>query len=214
MVKGKDPATAGLLMAPQIGGMIVASVLGGQLMARTGRYKIFLACGMVSVTAGFIALSMIAVADTGLLPVEACLIALGFGMGLAMPTLTVVIQNAVPRGDLGVATSAMSFLRSLGGSVGVALSGGIMTARLHALLPKDIPNLDGRSLLDAGVQQIATLPDALRSTVLSAYQHAIAATFITGGLVAGVGLLLVLILPERPITARKPGSQPTEMAEA
>ena len=91
-----------------------------------------------------------------------------------MPTLTVVIQNAVPRGDLGVATSGMSFLRSLGGSVGVALSGGIMTARLHALLPKDLPNFGGGSLLDAGVQQIGTLPEALRGSVLSAYQHAIA----------------------------------------
>jgi EmrB/QacA subfamily drug resistance transporter len=207
LVKGKDPATAGLLMAPQIGGMIVASVLGGQLMARTGRYKIFLATGMMSVTVGFVALSAVAVMDTGLLPVEACLIALGFGMGLAMPTLTVVIQNAVPRGDLGVATSAMSFLRSLGGSVGVALSGGIMTAQLHALLPKDIAGTGGRSLLDAGVQQIAALPDSLRGTVLTAYQHAIAATFVTGGLVGAVGLLLVLFLPDRAIGVRKQDPQ-------
>jgi hypothetical protein len=47
-----------------------------------------------------------------------------------MPILTVAIQNAVDRGDMGVATSASSFFRSLGGAVGVAVAGAILAVVL------------------------------------------------------------------------------------
>ena len=52
-----------------------------------------------------------------------------------MPIMTMALQNVVPREDLGTATSTSAFLRSLGGALGVALSGAVVTARLHMLLP-------------------------------------------------------------------------------
>jgi len=208
LVMGASPAKAGLLMAPQIGGLIIASVIGGQMLARNGRYKLFLASGMATVTVGFLMLAMAAWSNLGLVMVELSIVLTGMGMGLAMPTLTVTIQNAVPRSDLGVATSSMSFLRSLGGSLGVALAGGVMTARLKALLPPDMQSIGGRGSLDAGVDQIGTLPAIQQVAVLGAYQHAIAATFMIGALVGAVGFVVALLLPDRKLDSAHPVQAP------
>jgi EmrB/QacA subfamily drug resistance transporter len=203
LVMGASPAKAGLLMAPQIGGLIIASVIGGQMLARNGRYRLFLASGMATVTVGFLALAVSAWYGLGLLMVEFSIVLTGMGMGLSMPTLTVTIQNAVPRSDLGVATSSMSFLRSLGGSLGVALAGGVMTARLKSLLPADMQRIGGRGSLDAGVDQIASLPAIDQLAVLGAYQHAIAATFIIGAIVGGLGFVVALLLPDTKLVSAR-----------
>ena len=63
---------------------------------------------------------------------------LGLGIGVSFPNLTTAIQNAVDRADLGAATAMSAFFRSLGGAVGVALSGAILTARLQTLMPAGI----------------------------------------------------------------------------
>jgi EmrB/QacA subfamily drug resistance transporter len=197
LVLGANPATAGLMMSPQIGGMIVASVIGGHLLSRTGRYKWFLIAGLTLVLLGFLALAAIIPLELGILSIELGLFGLGLGMGLSMPTLTIVIQNAASRADLGVATSSMSFLRSLGGSFGVAMAGSIMTSRLHALLPSDANIAGGRSLLDVGVQQLAQVPAPLHALLLTAYRHAISTTFIASAIVASIGLACAAILRER-----------------
>jgi hypothetical protein len=66
---------------------------------------------------------------------EVILVVLGLGIGVSFPNLTTAIQNAVERADLGATTASAAFFRSLGGAVGVALSGAILTARLPILMP-------------------------------------------------------------------------------
>lgn len=125
---------------------------------------------------------------------EIVLPVLGAGLGLVMPNLTVAIQNAVDRLDIGVATSGASFARSLGGAFGVAAAGAILSRALAGLAPA----AGGAA---AGMSQIADLPLALRDALLDAYRQATAETFLAAAAVVAAALVIVLFLPEWPLRA-------------
>ncbi len=199
LVLGAGASRAGLMLSPLMGGVIVASVVGGRLLTRTGRYKFLPVTGLSVATAVFLMLAWQAQARGSVLVLELLLVGLGLGLGLVMPNLTTAIQNAVAPQDLGVATSAASFFRSLGGALGVALSGAWMTARLHRLLPAEHAASLGTSAVERSISAISALPEAQRALVVHAYRQAIGSTFLLGAGVAGLGLLVVLALPERPL---------------
>jgi len=125
-VRGMTPTHSGLMLIAQIAGMIFSSIVGGQLSARTGNFKKFLVAGVAMEMMALASLTTLVLARAGDIPFLASLGLLGLGTGLGMPNAVVIIQNAVPRGSLGIATASMSFLRSLGGAFGVALSGCVM----------------------------------------------------------------------------------------
>jgi EmrB/QacA subfamily drug resistance transporter len=205
LVLGFAPARAGLMLAPMTGGVVVASFLGGRLVTRTGRYKIFPVAGLAAATLAFLAVMRAATAGASLGFLEVSLVVLGAGFGLVMPNLMVAIQNAVLPIELGSATAASAFFRSLGGTFGVAISGAFMTAQLQALHAEKWAGVvrGGRSLLEQGIQQIQKLPDAQRSIVIGAYRHAIGTTFLLGAIVVALAFVLVLFLPEHPLRTNK-----------
>jgi hypothetical protein len=120
------------------------------------------------------------------------LVVMGLGIGLVMPNLTTAIQNAVPRRDLGAATAAAAFFRSLGSALGAAAAGAVLAAHLYGLM-------GGAGHLPGGVLEIAGLPAAQRALVLDAYRAGLASAFTVGAVIAGLGFLTVLFLPERPL---------------
>src|ERR1700744_766453 len=121
LVLGATASHAGLMLAPMMGGVIVASVTGGRLIAAFGRYKIFPGIGLATSVASFLTLAWCAHYHGSLWIIETALVFLGAGLGLVMPNLTVAIQNAVERHEMGSATSLSGFIRSLGGALGVAV---------------------------------------------------------------------------------------------
>jgi len=201
LVLGFAPARAGLLLAPMTGGMILTSFAGGRLVSRTGRYKIFPVVGLAAATLSFLGLVVAAKTGASLPVIELALVILGGGFGLVMPNLMVAIQNAVMPSELGTATAASSFFRSLGGTLGVAIAGTIMTIELQRLHAESWAGMarGGRSLLEQGLDQISQLPAVERAFVLDAYRHAIATTFLVGTAITAVAFLLVLFLPEHPL---------------
>jgi MFS family permease len=56
----------------------------------------------------------------------------GVGMGLTMVPMLIAVQGAVPRAELGIATSMTQFFRTVGGAIGLSLMGAVMTQRLEA----------------------------------------------------------------------------------
>jgi EmrB/QacA subfamily drug resistance transporter len=218
LVLGASASHAGLMLAPMMGGVIVASVSGGRLVSATGRYKIFPILGLITSTGSFLALAWAAVGNQPVWVIETALVFLGAGLGLVMPNLTVAIQNSVELGEMGSATSASSFMRSLGGALGVALAGSVVAMRLRHLLPPSFLTAaagGGRSLLELGVQQIAAMPADQHRVLTEAYRHAIATTFITGAGIAAAAFVIVLFLPERPLRGeiKKDPALPPEKAK-
>jgi len=201
LVLGFAPAAAGLMLAPMTGGVVVASFIGGRLVTSTGRYKIFPVVGLAAATLSFLAVMYAAMAGASLSFIEVSLVILGMGFGLVMPNLMVAIQNSVLPVEMGSATAAMAFFRSLGGTFGVAISGAIMTAQLQALHAEEWAGLarGARSLLEQGIQQIEQLPAAQKVIVIGAYRHAISTTFLIGSIVVALAFVLVLFLPEHPL---------------
>ncbi len=192
LVLGASPTRAGLMISPMMGGVICASVLGGRMVSRTGRYKRLPVFGLAAATATYLAMAWVASHGAPVGWVEAVLVMMGLGIGFVMPNLTTAIQNAVARRDLGAATSASAFLRSLGGALGVALSGAILTTGLRGA-----PTAGVAAAQD--LDHIAQLPPAQHDAVVGAYAHALSATFLVGAAIAGCAFVIVLFLPERPL---------------
>ena len=129
VVKGVSPTISGLRLVPLMAGLLLTSITSGILISRWGRYKVFPILGTALMTVGMYLLSMLGV-STGTLASSVYMFVLGAGIGLVMQVLIIAVQNVVPYGDLGAATSGATFFRSIGGSFGTAVFGAIFSAQL------------------------------------------------------------------------------------
>ena len=120
IVHGASPTQAGLMMLPMVVGMMSAGITVGQITSRTGSIRIFPIIGSALAGASMIGLSRVG-ADTSLVWVMVGMLFLGLGLGQCMQPLTIIVQNAVPPREIGVATSSATFFRQLGGTLGVAV---------------------------------------------------------------------------------------------
>ena len=131
VAKGESPTASGLQLMPMMLGMLVTSIGSGRLITRWGHYKPFPIAGTALMTVGLALLSRISV-EVGVWQTSANALLLGLGMGMVMQVLVLAVQNSVDYDNLGVATSATTLFRSVGGALGVALFGAIFVNGLHA----------------------------------------------------------------------------------
>jgi EmrB/QacA subfamily drug resistance transporter len=126
-VFGATPTQSGLMLLPLIVGLMITSIASGQVISRIGRYKIFMQVGFVIATIGMVALTFLN-QDSMYIQEAITMFFMGLGMGVAMPTLNLAIQNEFEQKDLGVATSSSQLFRSLGSTLGTAIFGAVLTA--------------------------------------------------------------------------------------
>ena len=203
VVGGRSATNAGLLLLPLILGLMFTSIASGRIISRTGRYKAFPVSGMLVMAAGMYLLSTMGPSTTQV-QASAYMVVLGLGLGMVMQVLVLAVQNAVDQKDLGVATGAATFLRSMGGAFGVALLGAVLSNRLASNLADLLPG--GR--LPAGVSPatlkgspaaILSLPAAVRAPVIEAFARSIDTVFLVGVPIAIVGFAITLLLREVPL---------------
>ncbi|MEI7689461.1 MAG: MFS transporter [Candidatus Saccharibacteria bacterium] len=126
-VFGASPTTSGLMLLPMVGGMTLTSVGVGQLISKTGKYKIFMKIGFSIATIAVLALTTLD-PNTSYVYEAIIITFIGVGMGVAMPVISLAVQNEFEQKDLGAATSSSQLFRSIGSTVGVAIFGAILTA--------------------------------------------------------------------------------------
>ncbi|HWI61358.1 MAG TPA: MDR family MFS transporter, partial [Symbiobacteriaceae bacterium] len=131
-VVGVSASKAGSVMTPMMLSVIVSSILGGRLLMRIG-YRTQLAAGMSIMAGGFYLMSTMGLTTTQGVA-TAYMIVVGIGLGLVMPTITIAVQNAFPASRRGVVTSATTFFRSIGSTLGVAILGVVMNNRAADLI--------------------------------------------------------------------------------
>ncbi|WP_067872172.1 MDR family MFS transporter [Agromyces aureus] len=133
LVEGATPAESGLLMLPLILGLMVSSIASGQIIARTGRYRMFPILGTAFLALGYYWLTYLT-ADQDIWWIMVGMAIIGLGLGQLMQTLTIASQNAVTARDMGVATSASTFFRQIGGTLGTAVFFSLLFSRLAETL--------------------------------------------------------------------------------
>jgi EmrB/QacA subfamily drug resistance transporter len=200
LVYGVSPTSSGLRMLPLMAGLLAASVVSGRIVSRIGRYKPFPIAGTAITVVGMLLLSRL---EVGTAPWVASLymLVVGVGIGLVMQVLVVVVQNAAPRRDVGVATSTATFFRSMGGSLGVALFGAIFAARLTSELIR-LPAAASSGLtgsVDISPTEIHALPPGVRHEFLLAFVNSLQPVFLLGAGLAAVAFALSWLLAEVPL---------------
>ncbi|MGY4743192.1 MFS transporter [Streptomyces sp. ATMOS53] len=221
MVDGASATESGLLMLPMMGGIVGASVLAGQLITHTGRYKIYPVLGSALAALGMWLLSRLQ-ADTPRLQYSLWMAVLGAGIGLVMPVLVLAVQNSVRPADLGTATSANTYFRQIGGSVGAAVFGTLFAGRLADALRETLPARAGAGLPDPESltpQLVHALPPALRDACIRAYADAMPRIFLYLVPVLVLGLLIACFLKEKPLVSHnaaetEPASATTPVLQA
>ncbi|MSO66053.1 MAG: MFS transporter [Alphaproteobacteria bacterium] len=203
IVYGLSASEAGLLLIPLTATGTIGAVAAGRLMSRTGRYKVFPVVGMLLTSVSVFVLSLTTPA-TSTLVIAALVGASGFGMGLVGPIVMVAVQNSVDLGDLGTATASVTFFRSLGGALGVALLSAILVARLDTVLAA-VPGHEAMgadpalAVLQAGSGASALLPAVLRQPITEALAGAFQTVFVVASVIAFLTLVTMLFLKELPL---------------
>jgi EmrB/QacA subfamily drug resistance transporter len=137
-VVGVKATNSGLLMLPMMGGMVVGSIGGGLLLTRIGRYKVQATVGIACMVVSMYLLTLLTV-DSTQWEVSRDVILFGFGLGLNFAVFNVVAQNAVESRFVSSATSALQFVRQIGGVLGLAVLGSLVTQTLKEKVQTDVP---------------------------------------------------------------------------
>jgi EmrB/QacA subfamily drug resistance transporter len=201
LARGATPTQSGLLTIPMMGGLLIASTFFGNLISRRGTWKSIVISGAVLVVAGTLLLGTLQF-DTNLVLVGVYMFVLGAGLGMLMQNLVLVVQNSIEVKNLGVATSAVTFFRSLGGTVGVSVLGSVLGTIVAQQIKDGIPLLGKAdqaaavATLGSGtIPHIALLPPAIRTLVESAYGSGVGTVFLYSVPLAVVTLIAVIFLP-------------------
>ena len=201
------PTRSGLWLLPLMGGLLVASIASGRTISKVGRYRAFPIGGTALITVGMWLLSRIGV-ETKYLFIAAGMIVLGVGLGLVMPVLVLAVQNSVEPRDLGTATAASTFFRSVGGVFGVAIFGSIFANRLGYWLPRDCPpcarltTKAASSLLHASPEELKRLPTAIHTGLINAFADSLHTVFLWAVPFGIAAFVISLLLREVPLRDR------------
>ena len=128
-VSGTSATVAGFVLTPFVIGWVVLSAASAKLVLRIG-YRTVVFAGMLCLAAAFVLLTRWDVTLTPATAMGHVLLA-GVGMGLNMVPMLIAVQGAVPRSELGIATSLSQFFRAVGGAIGLSVMGTVMAQRLH-----------------------------------------------------------------------------------
>jgi EmrB/QacA subfamily drug resistance transporter len=150
---GLSPAESGYALLGYLLGTVVGSTFSGRLTLFVNRTKLISIIGAFVCALAFIATGLFA-AQRSLVVLEICLVVIGLGMGTTFPVITVSVQNGVEQRHLGVATGVLTFLRSLGSALGVAVLGAIA---LGYGIPLDAVAKGGQASHVASATPFATL---------------------------------------------------------
>jgi EmrB/QacA subfamily drug resistance transporter len=213
-VMGMSPTQSGLAMLPAVLGILTTSIISGRLITRTGRYKIFPILGAAVLIVALFLMSRLRV-DTPYWQLATYQVLFGAGLGMTMQTITTAVQNAVEFRDLGAATSATTFFRQMGGTIGAAVFGAVLANRLAVHLIEQTGaagNLPPGAKVEANnVQAIQALPEPIKSMVLTAFTRALDDVFLVGVPIVALALVVAFFLREVPLrtgTRRVPGEAP------
>jgi EmrB/QacA subfamily drug resistance transporter len=215
--RGANPTQSGLLSLPQVIGSLVASTLVGTLISRSGKWKRWMVFGASLLTVGLALMATIRY-DTDITLVSIYLALMGLGLGMVMQNLVLVVQNSVDVRQIGAASSAVAFFRSLGGTLGVSILGAVLASQVAGHITEGIVKINApaselKALASGTIPNVNELSKPVRVLVESAYGQAIGEIFLIAAPLALITLLCIIFLPNAEL-GTKTGVQQLAETEA
>jgi EmrB/QacA subfamily drug resistance transporter len=208
VVKGYSPTESGLALLPMVVGIFLTSIGSGLLVTKYGRYKIYPILGAAITLLAMVMLTRLTV-GTSYGSFALSIFLLGAGLGFTMQTVVTAVQNDVAFRDLGVATSSVTFFRSMGGAFGTAIFGAVLSTRLAHYLAEAFAGVPGAGAQVSGslgkVTEIAALPAEVKGPVLESFVKALHDVFLTAIPFLVVAFLVAFLIPEVPLRTRQEG---------
>jgi EmrB/QacA subfamily drug resistance transporter len=231
IVKGSSATVAGLQLIPFVIGIMTGSILSGQVIARTGRYRFFPIVGSVLMFAALVLFAQVG-ADTPLWRTMLVMALMGLGLGGNMQPMILAVQNAVSPREIGVATSSVTFFRSMGGTLGAAAFLSILFAtlpeKIKTAFAAAVPTAEFRQAAAAHPDQIQALQQTANAGSSSSlndtsfinrlaeplahpfkvgFSEAMSDVFLIASGIMVIGLLVVAFLPELPLRRHSAADQ-------
>ena len=197
-VDGVSATESGLRTLPMVAGMLLTSIGSGNIVGRTGRYKIFPVAGTAIMAIAFLLLANMD-AQTPTWQQSLYLFTLGTGIGLCMQVLVLVVQNTASFADLGVATSGVTFFRTIGSSFGAAVFGSLFANFLASRLAGALQSSGAPPAAADSPKLLHALPPDVAAPIVTAYSDALSTVFLCAVPVALVGFVVSLFLREVPL---------------
>ncbi|QNP71723.1 MFS transporter [Streptomyces roseirectus] len=220
IARDKSPTMSGVMTIPMIAGLFVSSTVSGQIITKTGKWKAWLVSGGALLTAGLGLLGTMRY-DTDYWKIALFMAVMGLGIGMMMQNLVLSTQNQVAPHELGAASSVVTFFRSLGGAVGVAALGSVMSTRITHYAKDTIATLDPQSQMAAAkasgsgaIPDMNALPGPVRTWLESAYGHGIADIFLYVAPIAFLAFFVTLFIKEVPLRTTGAIAQAAGQTEA
>lgn len=214
---GVSTVVSGFLTVPVMLGLLVSTTVVGRLISKYGRWKPYLVGGGVSLVLGAIWLAQLNT-GTSYTSIAVGMLLLGTGVGSLLQNLVVITQNAVERQNIGSATAAVTFFRSLGGAVGIALLGAALQAGVAGRVRAAGPELAAANQSDLAAQVARgdvldprQLPAPLNAVTADAYGMSIGSLFLILVVFALITVAAVVAIPPAPLsrmTANGPDPNP------
>ena len=205
--RGMTPTHAGLMSICMVLGLSGAGMVTGRLISSTGRWKRYLIFGGIMLPIGLYLLSTID-EHTNLALVGAFMAILGLGVGATNQNLVLAVQNNLDNKDMGAGSSVVAFFRSMGGSMGIAALGAVLSHRVEDVITDGIPELVAsgkvtpeqlQSLQGGGLADPASMPSAVQALYEHAFAVATADLFLVAIPCAVIALVAILGIKEVPL---------------
>lgn len=201
MTTGVGATEAGFLMIPMMAALLVSSISTGQLVSRTGRYKWFPVVGTTIIVAALLLLSTM----TPAMPVWllcSYLAIMGFGLGMSMQILVLIVQNSFHISLVGTATASNNYFRQIGASLGAAVVGTVFTAKLTQLLAERLP-ASGTGIAGGSnsftPDLVNQLPTRIQDIVVISYNEALTPVFLYLVPLVAIATVLLSFVKEEPL---------------
>jgi Na+/melibiose symporter-like transporter len=216
-VRGYSALQSGLLLLPLAAAQMVFAPRARLLVDRFGSRAVC-ATGLALIAVSFLGFLMLGT-GTPIWVLEVIFFLMGTAMAHVMPPATVMIMSALPREKAGSGSAINNTFRQVGGAIGVAVLGSVMSASYRhgitphlAHVPAGVRDTAGESIeaTQAVAEKLGPAGRALDGPANHAFIHAMHVTASASAAVALLGVVVVLaFLPGRSAPA-----QPDADAEA
>ena len=223
-VFGLTTLQAGIWSLAMVAGMMITSISSGALVEKTG-FKVWLIAGPILCFAGLFYLSGMTVTpdmvtqmavdpdylqDTFMMRYLSGTFVLGLGLGCMMSVVMSAVQNSSKPSEMGMTTSSVNLIRSIGTTMGTAIFtmiiNGRITGELQSFVPDQLPQWVFDSIPhDTGVIGALADPSMIiyAPQIMTAFSNSVDFSFLAGGCI-----ILILVIVGIFFKAQKPEEDP------